>query len=103
MVQVSGGGEDHVAGVETAGMEVEKLGLVEVADGGRGAQDGLAQGVIFPEILSEEFVDQDVGVVFVDLDFFKNHSTFPLDVIGRKNWIQKKIEKNIECDGHVVG
>ena len=57
VIEVSGGGEDHVAGGEAAAVEVEDGGLVEAGDGADGAEDGAAEGVVFPEVLGEELVD----------------------------------------------
>ena len=82
MLEIAGGGEDHVAAAETAGVIVEELLLVEAADGLRGAQDRLAERMVLPEILGEELVDEDVGIVFVDLDFFKDDAAFALDFGG---------------------
>ncbi len=46
----------------------------------RGAQDRFAERMIFPEILREQLVDEDVGIVFVDLDFFEDDAALALDL-----------------------
>ena len=54
VVEVAGGGEDHVARGEAAGVVVEDDLLVEAGDGLDGAEDGAAEGVALPEVLGEE-------------------------------------------------
>jgi hypothetical protein len=72
VVQIAGGGEDHVAGREAAGVEVEDGLLVEAGDGLDRAEDGAAEGVVLPEVLGEELVDEVVGIVLVHLDLFED-------------------------------
>ena len=103
VLKVAGGGEDHVAGVEAAGVVVEQLGLVQPCDGGGGAEDGLAQGVIFPEALGEELVHQDVGVVLVDLDLFKDDAALALDVGRGEDGVEHQVGEHVEGDGGVIG
>ncbi len=62
VVEVSGGGEDHVGGGEARVVEVEDGGLIEAGDGLDGAEDGAAEGVLLPEVLGEELVNEVVGV-----------------------------------------
>ena len=103
VVQVAGGGKDHVAAVEAVAVVVEELLLVEPGDGGRGAEDGLAEGMIFPEVLGEELVDQDVGIVLVDLDLFEDHAALALDVGGGEDGVEHQVGEDVESDGHVFG
>ena len=103
VLEIAGGGEDHVAAAETAGVVVEELLLIEAADGLGGSQDRLAEGMIFPEILREELVDEDVGIVFVDLDLFENDAAFALDFGGSEDGIEHQVGEHVERDGHVVG
>ncbi len=84
MVEVAGGGKDHVAAVEAVGVIGEQLLLVERATVAGGTQDRLAQGMILPETLGEELVDQHVGIIFVDLDLFQDHAAFALDIVEAK-------------------
>jgi len=101
MVDVAGGGEDHVWWGEAAGILVEDDLLGEAADGLCGAEDGAAEGVALPEILGEELVDEVVGVVFVDLDLFEDDALFLGDVVGREGGVQDEVGEEVERGGDV--
>ena len=103
VVEVAGRGEDHVAAVEAVAVVVEELVLVEAGHGLRGAEDGPAQRMVLPEALREELVDEDVGIVFVDLDLFKDHAALALDVGRGEDGIQHQVGEHVEGDGHMVG
>ena len=77
--------------------------LIEAADGLRGAQDRFAERMVLPEILGEELVDQDVGIVLVDLDLFEDDAAFALDFGGGEDGIEHQVGEDVERDGHVVG
>ena len=70
---------------ETAGVIVEELLLIEAADSLGGAEDRLAERMVLPEILGEELVDEDVGVVFVDFDLFEDDAAFAFDSLKRRS------------------
>src|SRR6202789_4747367 len=78
--QMPCGGEDHVACMEAAEVIVQQPLLVETRHSGCGAQDRFAERMIFPEVLREQLVDKDVRVILVNLDLFKNHAAFALNV-----------------------
>ena len=59
--------------------------------------------MILPEALGEELVDQDVGIVFVDLDLFEDHAALALDVSGGEDGIEHQVGEHVEGDGHMVG
>jgi hypothetical protein len=59
--------------------------------------------MVLPEALREELVDEDVRVVFIDLDFFENDASLALDVRGGKDGVQDQVAEDIEGDGDVVG
>ena len=103
VVQVAGRGEDHVAAVKAVAVVVEELLLVEPAHRLGGAEDRLAQRMVLPETLREQFVHQHVGIVFVDLDLFQNHAALALDVGGGEDRVQHQVGQHVERDGHVVG
>ena len=103
MMEVAGGREDYVAGVELAGVIVEKARLVKAGNCRRGAEDGLSERVVLPEVLREELVDQNIGVVFVDLDLFEDDATLALDVGRVEDGIQDEVAEDVEGDGDVLG
>ena len=49
-----------------------------------GSEDGLAEGMVFPKILGEDFVDEVVRIVLIHLDLFEDHAAFAGDVLGIK-------------------
>ena len=102
VLKVAGCREDHVAAAEAARVVVDELLLIEASDGLGGAEDRFAEGMVFPEILREEFVDEDVGIVFVDLDFFENDAALALDFGRGEDGIENEVGENVERDGHVV-
>jgi len=103
VVQIAGGGEDHVAAVETVVVVIEEAFLVEAGHRFGGAEDRPAEGMILPEALREELVDEYVGVIFVDLDFFQDDATLALDVRRGEDGVQDEVAEDVESDGDVVG
>ena len=101
VVEVAGGGEDHVGGGEAAGVLVEDDVLVEAGDGFGGAEDGAAEGVALPEVLGEELVDEVVGVVFVHLDLFEDDALFLGDVFGGEGGVEDEVGEEVEGGGDV--
>jgi hypothetical protein len=72
--------------------------------------------MVLPEALREELVDQDVGVIFVDLDLFENDAALALDVRAAKmglrtrslrtsramgTWSAQRLD--VEADGFFAG
>ena len=85
MVKVAGRGEDDIAAVKTVVVVSNELIAIETAHCLPGAQNGQTQRMILPEGLCEEFGDQHVRIVFVDLDLFKYYAAFALDIgIGKE-------------------
>src|SRR6185437_10242749 len=103
MIEIARGGKYHVAGVEAVAVVVEKLPLREAADRLRRPQDRLAQRMAFPEALREQLVHQHVGIVFVDLDLFQNHTAFTLDIRGGEGGVKHQVSENVERHRNVVG
>src|ERR1700694_4330064 len=48
-------------------------------------------------------MDEYVGIVFVDFDFFKNDSTFALNVVGGESGVEHQVCQHVEGNRHVVG
>ncbi len=99
---MAGGGDDHVAGHETLLVKIPHRVALELLDRILGPQDGLAQRMIFPEILGEDFVDQVVGIVLVHLYFFEDDAALAADVIGIEHRIQHQVAEHLHGDGHVL-
>ncbi len=102
VVEVAGGGEDHVARGEAAGVEVEDDLLGEAGDGLDGAEDGAAERVALPEVLGEGLVDEVVGVVLVHLDLFEDDALFAGDVLGGEGGVQDEVGEEIKRRGKVL-
>ena len=49
-----------------------------------GAENRLAQGMVLPEVLGENFVDQIVRAILIHLDFFENHAPFAANVTAHR-------------------
>src|SRR5215471_11488791 len=69
---------------------------LEAFHGLLGAEDRLAQRMILPEVLSEDFVDEVVRVVLVHLDLFENDAPFADDVLGIKYRAKHQVAEDIE-------
>src|ERR1017187_2619571 len=61
VVEVAGGGKDHVARGKAVGVKVEDGGPGEGGDSLDRAEDGAADCVALPEVLGKGFVDEEVG------------------------------------------
>ncbi len=102
VVEMSGGGDDNVSGSEAVRVSVEHGLALEFLYRFFGAQDRLAQGMIFPEILGEDFVDEVVGVVLVHLDFFEDDAALAGDVLGGERRVQNQVGENIKCNRNML-
>ena len=96
-----GGGYDDVAGREAVSIGLEHGLTLEFLHRFFCAQDWLAEGMIFPEILGKDFVDEVVGIVLVHLDLFENHAAFAGDILGGERRMQNQIGENLKGDGNV--
>ena len=99
VVEVAGGGEDHVARGEAAGVVVEDDLLGEAGDGLGGAEDGAAEGVALPEVLGEGLVDEVVGVVLVHLDLFEDDALLAGEVVGGEGGVEDEVGEEVERGG----
>src|SRR4029077_14223950 len=88
--------------IELLGVKAEDGVLVELANGLLGAQYGLAEWVVFPEILREYLMDEVVRIVFVHLDLFEDHAFFASDVFGFEYRIQDNVAEDVNGDGQVL-
>jgi len=102
VLDVAGGGKDHVAGLEALLEEADESVLLEAADGFAGSEDGLTEGMTLPEILHEDFVDQGVGTVLVHFDFFEDDAALPGDFFGGENGIEDEVGQDVEGGGDVL-
>src|SRR5258708_3462435 len=101
MTQGAGGSDDYVSRHKTSAIEVRDGFALESLDRVPGPQNWTSEGMVLPEILGEDFMDQIVGAVLVHLDFFQNHSALAHNVLGVENWIQNQIAENVERDGQM--
>ena len=102
VLEVAGGGEDHVACREALPIEADEGVLFEAADGFVGAEDGLAEGVVLPEILGKDLVDEVVGVVLVHLDLFEDDAALAGDVLGGEDRVEDEVGEDVEGGGDVL-
>ena len=82
VLQMAGGGNDQIAGRKTLPVEIQHRIALELPDRVLGSEDRLAQGVVFPETLGKDFVDQIVGIVLVHFYFFEDHAALAANVGG---------------------
>jgi hypothetical protein len=102
VLEIAGGGKDHVAGLEPLLEEADQGVLLEATDGLAGAEDGLAERVAFPEILHEDFVDEGVGTVLVHLDFLEDDAALAGNFFRGENRIEDEVGENIESGRDVL-
>src|SRR5204863_5357149 len=67
-----------------------------------GAEDGLAQWLVLPEILGEDLMYQIIWIVLVHLDLFEDHALLSADVVWLENRIQDEVTEHVHRDGHVL-
>src|SRR5437868_3017775 len=90
---------DQVAGNETLAIEVEYRVALKIADSFLGAENWLAERMIFPEILGEDFVHEIVRIVLIHFYLFEDHAPLAADVIGIQYRVQDQaIGENLTPD-----
>ena len=102
VVQMSGGGDDYVAGDKALAVKIHYRIAFETLDRVASAENRPAQRMVFPEILGEDFVDEVVGTVLVHLDFFEDDAAFAGNIVGGESGIQHQIAEHVERDGQVL-
>src|SRR6185312_12565889 len=102
MIQISGSGDDHVTRRKSLAIKIKHRSAVEFLDRVASAKDRPTQGMILPEILGKDFVDEVIGIVFAHLDLFENHAALAADVLRIENRIQHQVAENIERDWNVL-
>src|SRR5208283_4039860 len=101
VVEMSGGGYDDVARGEAVGVGFEHSLALELLHGFFGSQDRLAQGVVLPEIMSEDFVDEVVGIVLVHFDLFEDDAAFAGYVLGGECGMKHQVGENLKRNWNV--
>ena len=76
--------------------------LIEAAHRVLGSGDGLAQRMIFPEILREDLVDQVIGIVLIHLDLFQDHPALAPQIGEIEDRVQHQIAEHIHCNRQVL-
>ena len=102
MAQITGGADDQVSGLEAAAVHVEQQVALEAAHCFLGAEDRLAERVIFPEILREDLMDQVVRIILVHLDLFEDDAPLTVDVLKVEDRIQDQVAQHIHCNRKVL-
>lgn len=102
VVEVAGCGDGQIGGGIVALVEVVELGFGEGLDGAAIADDGAAEGVAFPEVGDEEFVDEGLGGVEFHLEFFEDDALFLFDVLGVEAGVEEHVGKDVESGGEVL-
>src|ERR1700734_2931026 len=92
----SGGGKDHVAGLEALLEEADEGVLLEAANGFASAEDRLAEGVTLPEVLGKDFVDEGIGTVLVHFDFFEDDAALAGDFLGGEDRVEDEVGEDVE-------
>ncbi len=62
----------------------------------------MAERVVFPESLGEDFVDEIVGVVLVHLDLFEDDAALAGDFIAGEDGVEHEVGEHIEGGGHML-
>ena len=87
VIEITGGGDDNVAGREAVGVGFNDGRALEALHGFLRAEDRLAQRMILPEVLGKDFVDEIVWIVFVHLDLFHDDAALAGYVGGIKDGV----------------
>jgi len=101
VIEVSGGADDEIAGGKVVPVEAGDDGALELLHGLARAQNRQAEGVVFPETLREDFVDEVVGVVLIHFDFFEDDAAFFGDVGSIEDGMDDEIAKDIHGERKV--
>ncbi len=96
VIQITGGGNDHVSRPELAAVVGQDRVLIESPDRILRAQDRLAQRMALEEILGEDLVYEVVGIVLVHLDLFQNHAALAGDLLAVEDGMQDHIAENVD-------
>ena len=101
VIEMPGGGYDDVAGSEAVRVGVEHGLALEFLYGFFGAEDRLAERMVFPEVLRENFVDEIIGIVLVHLDLFEDDAAFAGDVFGGECRMKNQVGENLKRDRNI--
>ena len=95
VIEVSGRADDEIAGREVVSVEAVDHGTLEFLHGVARAQNRQAEGVVLPETLGEDFVDEVVGIVLIHFYFFENDAALLRDVAGIEDGMEDEIAEDI--------
>src|ERR1700733_16314375 len=96
-----GGGHDDVTGGEAVGIGIEHCLPLEALHGFFGSKDGFAEGMILPEVLGKDFVNQVIGIVLVHFDLFEDYSALTGDVLSGERRMQDKVGEDFKRDRNI--
>src|ERR1051325_9778398 len=84
MIQMSSRSNDHVPRNKTLSIKIDDRCALEAPNRIAGAQNRTAERVVFPKVLSKDFMNEVVGIVLIHLDFFQDDTAFTRDVLRIK-------------------
>src|SRR4029077_12702788 len=61
--------------------------------------NGLAQRMVLPEVLGEDFINKVIRIVLIHFDFFQNHPSLAANLLAIKNRIERQVAEHIHGDG----
>jgi len=102
MFEIAGGGDDHIVRGVPGAITGEQSAAMETAHRFGSAENGPPQGMVGPEALRKQLVDQVLGVIQLHLDFFEDHLLFFAEVPVIKTRAQDKVGNNVEGDGEML-
>src|SRR5208282_1502492 len=102
VVEVTGSADDEIAGSEVVTVEAGDHGALESLDRVARAQDRQPEGMILPETLSKDFVDQVIGIILIHFYFFENDAALASDVPGIEDGMQDEIGEHIHSERQVL-
>ena len=63
---------------------------------------GQAEGVILPETLREDFVDQVIGIILIHFYFFKNDATLLRYIAGIEDGMKHEVGEDVHSERKVL-
>src|SRR6266581_5349792 len=102
MFEIAGSGDDHVVRGVPGTITGEHRVAIETAHRFGSAENRAAEGMVGPEALRKQLVDQILGIIQLHLDFFENHLLFFAEVPIIKTRAQDKVGNNVEGDGEML-
>src|SRR4029077_20640624 len=91
-----------IAGSEVVSIEAGDDRPLEFFYGVARAQDRQTEGVVLPETLGEDFMDQVVGIILIHFYFFEDDTALARDIAAIEDGMKDKVAENIHGERKVV-